>query len=287
MDVTHRRHWRDCDPSRGRDGICSLGFLIPLIGGALGLGAAKISSNATKKASNQAAQAAQQQADSAVEVAKINNALQQGIYDSNKTTLNPYIQQGTAANPQINSLLQSNPFSASTGASFTESPGYQFVLNEALRGVNFGAGAGGFLHSGARYKALQDRAAGLASQEYGNWFNQDQVNLTNQNQAAGQYLNALTGQQQLGMGAASALAGVGQNFANSSAQNNWNAQQVANQAAGVQANAALAGAGQTNAMLGGLVNAGANVLGNYFAQPGGNTSYGATKPAGNYGGFFG
>ena len=54
---------------------------------------------------------------------------------------------------------------------FQADPGYQFRLNEGLRGVNAASAAMGKLRSGDAAKALQARGEGLASQEYGNWFN--------------------------------------------------------------------------------------------------------------------
>lgn len=55
-------------------------------------------------------------------------------------------------------------------SNFQADPGYQFRLNEGLRGVNAASAARGKLRSGDAAKALQERGDGLASQEYGNWF---------------------------------------------------------------------------------------------------------------------
>ena len=46
--------------------------------------------------------------------------------------------------------------------SLTSMPGYQFGLNQALEGVNRGAGASGLLNSGNRLAALQDRGQSYA-----------------------------------------------------------------------------------------------------------------------------
>jgi hypothetical protein len=52
---------------------------------------------------------------------------------------------------------------------FTTGPGYQFAVDQALRGVeNSGAAKGGAL-SGNALAALNDRASGMASQEYGSY----------------------------------------------------------------------------------------------------------------------
>ena len=101
---------------------------------------------------------------------------------------------------------QADPFDA-----FRNSTGYQFRLGEAMDQVNSGYAGAGVLQSGAAMKAIAQRAG----QEADNTF--------------GQYAGLLQGQQAVGAGAASALAGVGQNFANSvTASNNMNAANQAN-----------------------------------------------------------
>lgn len=67
---------------------------------------------------------------------------------------------------------------------FKQSPGYAWARDEALRGANAGYGARRLLKSSAAVKGIMGRAEGLASQEYNNWFGQQQ-----QRQAAdrGQY----------------------------------------------------------------------------------------------------
>jgi hypothetical protein len=86
------------------------------------------------------------------------------------------------------------------------------------------AAARGGLYSGNTFRALQDRGANVASQEYNNWFNQ-QSNLAGLGQTSAQSLGAL-----------------GQNNANN----------VSN-LLGNQANARASGIeGQTNALTGGI-----------------------------------
>ena len=55
---------------------------------------------------------------------------------------------------------------------FRASPGYEFRLEEGLKGVERGAAARGGLFSGAGMKGLQRFGEGLASSEYGNYYNQ-------------------------------------------------------------------------------------------------------------------
>jgi hypothetical protein len=108
-------------------------------------------------------------------------------------------------------------------ARYRGATGYQFRVNQGQDALNSGFGASGTLQSGAALKSLEDYRQGTASAEFGN------------------YLNALGNQQGIGFSAASAQAGVGQNYANS--LGNIYQQQGAN-----QANAALV-KGQNNAML--------------------------------------
>lgn len=88
---------------------------------------------------------------------------------------------------------------------FRNSTGYQFRVNEGQDSLNSGFGASGTLQSGAALKALDDYRQNMASNEFGN------------------YMGYLGNQQGVGLSAGSALAGVGQNYANSMAMNNNNA----------------------------------------------------------------
>jgi hypothetical protein len=54
-------------------------------------------------------------------------------------------------------------------ALFQTDPGYQFARDEALQATNRTTGTGGFQGSGNVLTALQDRASGLAQQQYGNY----------------------------------------------------------------------------------------------------------------------
>lgn len=90
---------------------------------------------------------------------------------------------------------------------FRNSTGYQNRFNSAMEGVaSLYSGIGG-LQSGAAIRGAQDRAADVAGNEFAN------------------YMALLGGQQAVGAGAASSLAGVGQNFAGTVINaNNLNAQ---------------------------------------------------------------
>lgn len=106
---------------------------------------------------------------------------------------------------------------------FKNSTNYQWRLNQGLNAVNSGWAGAGALQSGAAMQAISDYGQNTASNELMN------------------YMGLLGNQQGVGLSGASALAGVGQNFANSVSANN-------NNAGTAQANALLAGgAAQANA----------------------------------------
>ena len=91
---------------------------------------------------------------------------------------------------------------------------YAFDLGQGLNAVNSGYAGSGSLKSGAAMKGIEDYRQGL------------------QGQYRGEYMNALANQQSVGLGAGSALAGVGQNYVNTVGSNN-------NGASSAVANAAL------------------------------------------------
>jgi len=89
-------------------------------------------------------------------------AEQRRQYDLNRTDLAPYRAAGTGA---LNTL------SANFGTSFRADPGYEFVRSEGQRGLGNGFAARGGAFSGNALRALDQYNTGLASQEYGNWWN--------------------------------------------------------------------------------------------------------------------
>lgn len=88
---------------------------------------------------------------------------------------------------------------------FRNSTGYQFRLGEGMNALNSGWAGAGTLQSGAAAKDALRYGQNFASNEFGN------------------YMGYLGNQQGVGLSAGSALAGVGQNYANSMAANNNNA----------------------------------------------------------------
>lgn len=96
----------------------------------------------------------------------------------------PYAASGRQANRMIQDVMRGDY------SSFTESPDYQFRLDQGEQALERGAAARGMNLSGATLKDLGEYSQGLASTEYGNWYNR------------------LAGQQGLGANVAGQQAGV-------------------------------------------------------------------------------
>jgi len=121
---------------------------------------------------------------------------------------------------------------------FRNSTGYQFRLNEGQDALNSGYAGRGVLRSGAAAKGFADYNQNVASNEFGN------------------YMGYLSNQQGVGLGGASALAGVGQNYVNNVSANN-------NSAGSAAANAALV-KGQNNPFASIFGTVGGGLLGSSF-----------------------
>lgn len=193
---------------------------------------AAISSSASKKATNKAV-AAQESMNAQ------NNALQQQQYQANAARLDPYSAQGMQASNAMNALLGFGDATAANQAfnRYRGSSGYDFRLQQGQNALASAYRGRGVSQSGAADKALIKFGQDYGSNEFG------------------RYMGYLGNQQGVGMAAASALAGVGQNYANSVSANNANA-------ANAVSNAALVnGANQANAW-----GTGFNALGQFAGQ---------------------
>ena len=92
-------------------------------------------------------------------------------YDRAAAAYRPTIDLfGRGANLYADSLgLNGADGMARARSTFTASPGYSFARDEAMQAAERGASAAGQLSSGNLLTALQERAAGLAAQDYNNW----------------------------------------------------------------------------------------------------------------------
>ena len=130
-----------------------------MVAAAIVVGAAAVGSAVVKsKAAKDAAKAQVAGADAAT-------AEQQRQYDQTRTDFTPYREAGTGALAQIQKL-NSGDYS-----SFNASPDYNFTRAEGQRGLEQSAAARGGAFSGNALRALSDYNQGLASQQYGNYYN--------------------------------------------------------------------------------------------------------------------
>jgi hypothetical protein len=130
-------------------------------------------------------------------------------------------QYGNAEQPQAGQSPQPGPMQAPQGGNsqadafqrFRDSTGYQFRLGEGTNALTSQFASGGALNSGAAAKALTRFGQDYGSNEFG------------------KYMGYLGGQQATGLAGASALAGVGQNYAGLVTANNNLAGESASNAA--------------------------------------------------------
>jgi len=181
--------------------------------GAASLGAAAIQSGNVGKAGQQSAfnrLLATQQAQNTFNTStgQIQDAVKQG-----QGYVAPYYAAGTPAIGQEGALLGLQGQDAANAAmsTFQNSPGYQWQMQQGLRGVDAGAAAGVRLpgvRSGATVKAEETFAENLANTSFGDYWNR-------LNSLAGMGQNAATSEANLGTWGAGQLANVGANL------NNW------------------------------------------------------------------
>jgi hypothetical protein len=150
-----------------------------VIAGVGAIGSAVIGSSAAKKAASAQDKSAQ-----------LAIAEQRRQFDLNRSDLEPWRTAGGAAITGGFNMLQ-------PGYDYTASPGYQFRLDEGLRGVQNSAAAKGLLQSGGTLKGIDRYAEGLAAQDFNDQFNR--------------YMSVASGGQQ----ATQAGVAAGQNSANS------------------------------------------------------------------------
>lgn len=221
-----------------------------IIGAAGAIGGAVLGGKSQKSAARTAANTAQS-------TTNANNALTRDIYGQNKAMLAPYVARGDAAGGTINSLLGLG----TDAEQATAQGGFRDYMANSDYGFAFGNGAGAINSGYAAQGALQSGAAMKAMEQY-------RQNL--QAGYRGEYMGQLGQQQGVGMGAASALAGVGQNMVGQVSANNNNAGSAA-------ANAALMGGVASNNMYAGIGSALGNFAGNAFGS-----SYGS-RPQSQFG----
>lgn len=139
----------------------------------------------------------------------------QGVYGTAKDQYNPYITTGTNALYSLGSLFglpgaagQPTGGAQSAFQQFTQTPAYQFPLEQAMLGANRGLAASGLTGSGAQMRELSRLGAGYASQGFGNYIGQLAQLAGLGNQSIGNLGSIGTGASQVGAGLSQGIAGA-------------------------------------------------------------------------------
>ena len=230
-----------------------------------GVASGALGASASKSAANTQAQAANYAAD-----------LQNQQFGQIRDSLKPYMDLGSGQIPNLMALLQSGqlnrPFQFDpTMAQLEQTPGYQFTLQQGLKGVDNAAAAKGLGLSGAQMKGISDYTTGLASQTYQQQYNNAlQTFMSNYGINSDMY-NRLSG-----------LVGLGQNSA--VGVGNAGMQTAANVGNTLMAGANASAAGQVgaaNAISNGIGQIGSGV-GLYSLLKGNNGSFNSGSWATQY-----
>lgn len=159
-------------------------------------------------------------------------AEQRRQYDQDRADWAPWRATGESALARLN-----NEMTGGATTAFTQTPGYDFRLSEGVKAAERSAAARGRLGSGATMKAVQRYGEGLASAEYGDWWNRN-----------------------------AGLAGVGQQATAATSQAGQNAANNITGALGSAGNARASAYANTGSAINSGIN---NVLSAYLAQKGG------------------
>lgn len=109
-------------------------------------------------------------ADAQEDAARRAGQLSQKQFDQTANWLSPYRTMGDQAAGRISRVLGLGG-AAPDMSEFQADPGYQFRLSEGNQALDRSAAGRGMLLSGAQLKAASRYNQGMASQEFGNWFN--------------------------------------------------------------------------------------------------------------------
>jgi hypothetical protein len=133
-----------------------------IIGGASAVAGGISSGKGAKKAAQIQAAAQEKQ-----------TAALQAMYQDNKALMTPTFNNGSAAQSRIQTMLGLPGGDGSDpSATLAATPGYQFAMQQTLASNNANAYASGMGNSGAAIKSAQDRANGLAQQNYNTYVGQ-------------------------------------------------------------------------------------------------------------------
>lgn len=247
------------------------------IGGAISAGGSILSGliggSAASKAASQQAAAGKAASNLAGAAGTQAQNVQQSQLNAEGANEQPFVGAGQQAVGNLSSLLAPGgqltqgygSFTAPTGVTEQNDPGYQFRLQQGQNALQNSAAARGGLLSSGTAKNLNDYAQNAASAEYGNVYNRAlgtyQTNQNNFNTNNNNTYSRLSGLAGLGQGAASSLNSVQQSGTNNLTGNLLGTAQIqGNDLMGI-GNAQAAGTiGQANA-IGGAIGNGANAIG--------------------------
>lgn len=211
---------------------------------------------------------------------------QNQVYGTQVANEQPYVDAGAQSIGSLMKGLQngtygagSNPnfnggpaFTAPTAAQAAQTPGYQFTLQQGMRGVNASAAAKGGALSGGAVKAAQQYGAGLADSTYNNVFNRSLAGYqTNFQDSLATYQQNLAKQQQE-FGQQSAVAQIGQqgisSINNTGTQAATNIGSIMGNIGNAQAAGTVGSANAWSSAIGGITGAANNSLALYkLSQP--------------------
>lgn len=193
------------------------------------------------------ADAAGDAADAQSQAAARTDATNRYIFDKQVALQAPFREAGLTSNNRLMQLMGLTAGGADNGwlmqrfgmDQFEADPGYQFRMDEGMRGLEGSAAARGGLLSGAAMKAIQKYGQDVASEEYGKAYGRYSADQTNS-------FNRLKSMVDTGTGASTQISNAAQNFGAASGQ--MNAALGNAQAAGAigQANAWSNGIGQVS-----------------------------------------
>ena len=194
----------------------------------------------------QASKGAKAQANAADNASQV----QWDMFNQTREDQLPWLEQGKTSLEQLAGLMQPGGQLTRnfTMADFTRDPGYQFRLDQGMRGVENSAAARGGALSGNALKALMDYGQNFASNEYMNSYNR----FNNDNSTLFNRLASLSG---AGQTTANTLGTLGANTATNVGNNMIAAGQA--RASGY--------AGQANA-LNGMIDNGIKIAGMFMGQ---------------------
>ncbi|WP_140402322.1 hypothetical protein [Burkholderia multivorans] len=243
-----------------------------MVAAAVGIGTAVAGVAGSAMSSSAASDAADAQAQAANNAAQ----MQWQQFQQMQKNLQPYMSAGEYNLPQLGNQLGNlsrmnfsfNP----TQDQLEQTPGYQFTLQQGLKGVDNALSAKGLNLSGAQAKGISQYTTGLADQTYQQQYqNALQQFMTNYGLQSDTY-NRLAGLVNLGENAAAGVGNAGLQTANNAG--NFLTSGANAQAAGMIGSANAINSGLGSAAQGGLLY---SLLNNGGSPAGANTIYGTTS----------